>query len=128
MDLRELRARRGLTITELEERSGCSKHFIRRLECGLANIDNCLMGNVVKAAAVLGVSLEEFYNAAKNTEPNHKVGNPLMKKGQPAVVRGDSWKYRRNDGVERPAKSGRKRGRPALKDKQNTFENEANND
>ena len=58
-----------------------------------------------------GISLEEFYNAAKAVQPTHKVGNPLMVKGQPAKVRGDSWKYRRKDSE-------------ALKPAQNTLEEE----
>ena len=123
MNLRELRERRGLTILELEERAGCGRMFIRRIETGIANIDNCSIGNAYKAAVVLGVSLDEFYMAAKNTEPTHKVGSPLMVKGQPAKVRGDSWKYKRNDGVVRPEKKTTgKRGRPSLKDTQNTLE------
>lgn len=125
MNLRELRKRRGLTVSELEERSGCGRMFISRIETGIVNIDKCSIGSAYKAAVVLGVSLDEFYMAAKNTEPTHKVGSPLMVKGQPAKVRGDSWKYRRNDGLERPEKvTTGKRGRPSLKDTQNTLEKE----
>lgn len=116
MNLRELRKRRGLTITELEERSECGRMFYRRVECGYVNIDNCRIGLCKKCADVLGVSLEEFYNAAKNTEPSHKVGSPYMVKGQPAKVRGDSWKYRRGDGLERKGK------KYPLKPAQNTLE------
>lgn len=122
MDLRELREMRGLTITDLEERSGCGRMFIRRIECGQVKIDNCRIGLCKKAAEVLGVSLEEFYNAAKVTEPTHKVGNPLMVEGQPAKVRGDSWKYRRNDGLVRPGKKYERKKKDLLKDMQNTLE------
>ncbi len=95
MTLKELRDKRGLTVKELEQRSGCGPAFISRLETKAANIDNCRVGSAMKAAIVLGVSLDEFYYAAKNTEPTHKVGNPLMVKGQPRKVGGDSWKNRR---------------------------------
>ena len=109
MNLRELRERRGLTITDLEERSGCGRMFIRRIECGVTDIDKCCIGKAYKAAVTLGVSLDEFYIAAKNTKPSHKVGSPFMVKGQPAKVRGDSWKYRR-------------KGSEALKPAQNILE------
>ena len=123
MNLRELRERRNLTIVELEERAGCGRMFYRRIECGYVNIDNCRIGLCKKCAEILGVSLEEFYNAAKITEPTHKVGNPFMVTGQPAKFRGDSWKYKRNDGLVRPEKKTTgKRGRPSLKPAQNTLE------
>lgn len=122
-DLRELRKKRGLTVEQLEERSECGRGFITRLEGGYSSIDNCRMGSAYKVAIVLGVSLDEFYHIAKNTKPTHKVGNPFMVTGQPAKVRGDSWKYRRNDGVERPQKvTTGKRGRPSLKPAQNILE------
>lgn len=95
MDLRELRKRRGLTVQELEERSGCGRMFVSRLEIGAADIDNVRMGNAMKVAIVLGVSLDEFYHAAKETAPNHQKGSPLMVKGEPRKIGGDSWKNRR---------------------------------
>ena len=120
MDLREIRKMRGLTVSELEKRAGTGRLFIARLEHKSADIDNCRIGLCKKCAEVLGISLEEFYNAAKAVQPTHKVGNPLMVKGQPAKIRGDSWKYRRDDGLERPGKKyERKKG---LKPTQNTSE------
>ena len=91
-DLKELRKARGLTIRELEDHAGVSYCFCARLEQGRANPDNVTLGNAHKVAVVLGVSLDEFYASAKATEPNHKVGSPLMVKGQK-----QEWRKKKND-------------------------------
>lgn len=101
MDLRELRKKRGLTIQELEERSGCGKLFITRLETNTTDIDNVRMGSAMKAAIVLGVSLDEFYHAAKATEATHKIGSPLMVKGEPRKIGGNRWKNRPKSPAEK---------------------------
>ena len=90
--IQELRKQRNLTARELEERAGVGMLFVSHLETGATNIDNVRMGSAYKVAVILGVSLDEFYACAKATEPNHKVGNPNMTKGQP-----QSWRKKKND-------------------------------
>jgi len=92
LTLQELRKKRNLTAKELEERAGVGTLFVSHLETGITDVDNVRLGSAHKVAVVLGISLDEFYASAKATEPNHKVGNPLMIKGQK-----QAWRQRKND-------------------------------
>lgn len=93
-DIRQIRNEKGLTMKQLCERAHVSSMFISRLERKASNVDNITLGNALKVSMVLGITLDEFYDAAKAVEPNHKVGNPLMVKGQPRKIGGNRWKNR----------------------------------
>ena len=90
--LKELRAQKGLTAFGLDDAAGVSRGFTTRVESGLVNPDNVTIGNAHKVSVVLGISLDEFYNITKNTEPNHQKGSPLMVKGEPRRIGGNRWK------------------------------------
>lgn len=92
LTLQELRKRRNLTAKELEERAGVGLLFVSHLETKATDIDNVRLGSAKKVATVLGVSLDEFYECAKATEPTRKAGNPNMIKGQ-----SQSWRKKKND-------------------------------
>ena len=92
--LQELRKAKGLTAFQLEDAAGIGRMFISRLERGVANPDNIRLGHAHKIAVILGISLDEFYMIITHAEPNHKVGNPLMVKGQPRKIGGNRWKNR----------------------------------
>lgn len=90
--LKELRTKKGLTAFALDEAAGTCRGFTTRIESGRVNPDNVTIGNAHKIAVVLGISLDEFYNITKNTEPNHQKGSPLMVKGEPRKIGGNRWK------------------------------------
>lgn len=92
LTLQELRKRRNLTARELEERAGVGQLFVSHLETKATDIDNVRLGSAKKVATVLGVSLDEFYECAKATEPIGKAGNPNMVKGQ-----AQTWRKKKND-------------------------------
>ena len=90
--LQELRKAKGLTAYQLEDAAGVGRLFVARLERGATNPENVRIGYAYKIAVILGISLDEFYMIITHTEPNHKVGNPLMVKGQPRKIGGNRWK------------------------------------
>lgn len=93
--LQELRRAKGLTAYQLEDAAGVGRLFVARLESGATNPENVRIGYAHKVAVVLGISMDEFYMITTNAEPNHQKGNPLIVKGQPRKIGGDSWKNRR---------------------------------
>ena len=100
-DLRQLRQEKGLTIMQLQEKAHVGKAFVSRIENGIVDVDNITIGNALRVAMVLGVSLDEFYDAAKATKPTGRIGNPLMVKGQPRKIGGNRWKNRPKSHAEK---------------------------
>lgn len=95
--IQELRRSRNLTAFQLDEAAGVGKGFTTRLESGQCVPDNVTIGNAHRLAVVLGISMDEFYMIITHVEPNHRKGNPLMVKGEPRKIGGDSWKNRRKN-------------------------------
>ena len=81
-DLRQIRQENGLTMKQVCDRAHVGSMFVSRIERGAVDVDNISLGNALRVSMVLGISLDEFYDAAKATEPTHKVGNPQMIKGE----------------------------------------------
>ena len=91
-DIRQIRQEKGLTMKQLCDRAHVSSMFISRLERKAADVDNITLGNALKVSMVLGLTLDEFYDAAKAVEPIHKAGNPNMVKGQK-----QEWRKKKDD-------------------------------
>lgn len=94
-DLRQIRQEKGLTMKQICDRAHVGTMFISRIERGAVDVDNITLGNALRVSMVLGITLDEFYDAAKAVEPTHKAGNPLMVPGEPRKVGGNRWKNRK---------------------------------
>lgn len=91
-DIRQIRQEKGLTMKQLCDRAHVSSMFISRLERKASDVDNITLGNALKVSMVLGITLDEFYDAARSVEPIHRAGNPNMVKGQK-----QEWRKKIND-------------------------------
>ena len=91
-DLRQIRQEKGLTMKQVCDRAHVGSMFVSRVERGAVDVDNISLGNALRVSMVLGITLDEFYDAAKATEPVGRAGNPNMIKGQ-----SQSWRKKKND-------------------------------